>query len=389
MRTGTGRLGFTLVELLVVIAVIGVLLALLLPAVQAAREAARRAHCTNNLKQIGVALQNHMEQYGSFPPGVPSAEGPPRIYSTHTGCESWLGVGPKWACNLLAFLDQPDMFERVQECVAENSICARRIADYLRGNGEGSSRVTPPCYICPSADKLAGGIEHGCNTFDASKASYAACYGSDTYQSAFETKGQSAGNTSGAFGVELLPRKGNRYFQGYGDELSMGVWKMGNNLGSSSNQIVDGMSCTLAVSELQGYDSREDLRGGWVLYAMGAACFSAKTPPNSRSSKHANSALPDLGSPYAFSDHVTACEDTIGPDHPLHCIDMGDQDRDTWAAARSRHPGGVNAAMCDGSVHFFTDGVDPLLWRALATRANAQRPGDPQSDAVPAAVPEK
>lgn len=102
--------GFTLVELLVVIAIIGVLVALLLPAVQAAREAARRMQCQNNLKQIGLAAHNHHDVLGYFPNS--GSDGP-----TQTCCNATERTGWSWAYHLLPFMEQQNVFEQTSDSV--------------------------------------------------------------------------------------------------------------------------------------------------------------------------------------------------------------------------------------------------------------------------------
>src|SRR5262245_57751146 len=138
-------LGFTLVELLVVIAIIGVLVALLLPAVQSAREAARRSQCMNNIRQLGIAAHNFADAQGKFPVGVQIAQVPKQGDQNMLSAYRTPGFGPNWAVLMLPYFEQSSLFE-------QNSA---GINNYLQSNGADLSwrRVAPvriKNFLCPS-----------------------------------------------------------------------------------------------------------------------------------------------------------------------------------------------------------------------------------------------
>ena len=128
--------GFTLIELLVVIAIIAILIALLLPAVQQAREAARRSQCKNNMKQIGLALHNYHDVHGTFPPGY--------VYLGETGT-SGVGQSQKWGwmAHILPFVDQTALYEACEISNPNNDL------DNMDGAG-GPARTPVATYRCPS-----------------------------------------------------------------------------------------------------------------------------------------------------------------------------------------------------------------------------------------------
>jgi prepilin-type N-terminal cleavage/methylation domain-containing protein/prepilin-type processing-associated H-X9-DG protein len=130
-RRGRWQRGFTLIEVLVVIAIIGVLVALLLPAVQAAREAARRAQCTNNLKQIGLATHNYVQTHGVLPPGYVSAWDPVFLKE--------IGAGWGWASMILPYMDQNPLYDNID--------FRRKIQDPSQATVR---IITVASYLCPS-----------------------------------------------------------------------------------------------------------------------------------------------------------------------------------------------------------------------------------------------
>jgi prepilin-type N-terminal cleavage/methylation domain-containing protein/prepilin-type processing-associated H-X9-DG protein len=363
------ELGFTLVELLVVIAIIGILVALLLPAIQASREAARRTECANKVKQIALATHNHNSTHGSLPPGVAQCNTRTWWQGGSSECQ-----GPVWTLNILAELEETTLAQYVRDAMDNCSNVADDL-EHAAPNGEAVgdrdprnvSRFTPGVFICPSAEPMTAG--NRINTFDhddfTSKGNYVACWGSDHYLGfnpaqpippEIEAK-------RGAFGIVMVDGWEGRTAA----PRSHGKWKMGTGQGTKFSQIIDGSSNTLLLSEVLGFDSSLDGRGGWVLQSMGSSNFSAKWEPNA----HGDGIDPETNASLPKRDRIAMCDARIQANDPLFC-ETRRTDSQVWAAARSRHPGGVNAAMCDASVRFVTDGIDLRIWRALATREGGE-----------------
>jgi prepilin-type N-terminal cleavage/methylation domain-containing protein len=296
--------GFTLIELLVVIAIIGVLIALLLPAVQSAREAARRAQCTNNLKQIGLGMHNYLSTHGTFTPG--------RV-------ECCWGT---WQVYILPFIEQQAMYNAYN--VYGNSTTDGADGGKLRYGGACNTTVTRSRLnnlVCPSDTPNAP-------ISSITSHSYAVNYGNTALDQRATLNGVNFGGAP--FGVvsASLTSKSGRTF---------GI-----------SDIPDGTSGTLLVAEVI-QAAGADLRGfTWWGDASG---FEAHLGPNSTQ----QDVIYDKNYckyPYLRNPPCTGPATTALP---------------SMFAARSRHPGGVCAAMADGSVRFFKDSINIFTWRALST----------------------
>ncbi len=309
--------GFTLIELLVVIAIIAVLIALILPAVQSAREAARRAQCANNLKQIGLAMHNYATVTDTTPPGW-------------KGC-CW----GTWLIYVMPYLEQNTLYDSWN--FSGNNIWGGNFDSPFRYGGPtnltvSSTRVSS--YYCPSDGgntSLVGG-----QSWPVTSQNYVVNFGNT-----------SATQDTTLDGVVFLGAPftdiGSPVTAIYGSSTSPAA--IGGIIRLSA--ITDGLSNTMLTSEVivgQGYDLR-----GFSWWFEGAA-FEAYLGPNST--------LPDLMQSQGYCNYPNL-------NNPP-CIQAPSIVSIT-NAARSRHPGGVNVGMADGSVRNIRNSINLFTWRALST----------------------
>lgn len=333
--------GFTLVELLVVIAIIGVLVGLLLPAVQAAREAARRMQCSNNLKQIGLSLHNYESAYKKFPAGLVWVRGGTTIDPKSTGFAA-----------LLPFLEQGN---------AENLI-NQEIPWYMQNSA--AVQVVLPVYLCPSdpTNRLhryafvsafnapAGDVYASC--------SYAFSVGSHDgigYYNNFRPR--PVIRQSGVFSVNYWPKISN-ITDGTSNTFGIGE-------AASGMKMCEGIGCE---TPLQSPIGENTAVFGWLVGAANPSSFYAGGFRYSGS--WASTVEPLNKSPVTDSYFDEANHDSFLPswNGGTHRV----------SNFRSFHTGGANFSICDGSVHFLSDSMDQVTYQNLSAMQDGQVVSIPQ-----------
>lgn len=332
--------GFTLVELLVVIAIIGILIALLLPAVQAAREAARRSQCVNNLKQLGLALHNYHDVNKAFPPSGILA-GDLRI-PPYPSTPSAVPYHHTWLVMTLPYIEQGPLYERIDK--------RNRIYNTpLVGSTELAMSQQVNVLLCPSNPRLDLG-----KTWNMAYTNYAASEGFHWWPMAVISPGQMpevsvnfATDFSGIFTI-LQTRTVADILDGTSNTVALAEV---NSTGYKNGRI---RTCGTGVPRLD--TGERVVRAAFVFTGVNGTCCETglfRNPDGSGPST-APRWFP-AGSPHVFSPTFLAA---WGPNAE-------------WPGASSLHPGGVNVCLADGSVRFIAHTIEYDVWIKMNGIADA------------------
>jgi prepilin-type N-terminal cleavage/methylation domain-containing protein/prepilin-type processing-associated H-X9-DG protein len=381
LRTG-GRRGFTLVELLVVITIIGILMSLLLPAVQSARESARQLSCANNIRNIGLALNQYHTAFKIFPPSSvwrtpTNTVAKWKLDASQLNTQSQTGstLWENWVILILPQLEQQNLRSLFQIDPSAGTIYPIGDSTSATTNGNQKARATPLSIMLCASDSYNQKLFNDSGSTPPpstsqlgnnwARGNYAAnaALGYMSYGSSGHVLGGYDYNAAQSAGSGTPPAPG-----GWAGRYLRGV--MGANVSERIDDIHDGASNTILVGEIRAGILPFDLRGVWAMSGAapsalwGHGFYGDDNGPNNRGFPQADDMQSCTDIKMAVGGGNASNGETLLMKMGMSCGVINANNLPNWQqTARSMHVGGANVCFVDGSVHFISDfielGTDP------------------------------